>query len=115
MARDLSRDNDYLIERVMTIRRESDGEEVPATGLVGGIGYIALDDGEDAAHASLQVNLTERSGVPGTYFGVLQGSDIDIQIDALPLTDGQLVWECVQFGTDYRAYFKVKVRVDRKT
>lgn len=108
--RELSGDNDYLIQREITTFRTTDGEKIAATGLAGGVGFLAADEGGVAIDASLSVSLTERSGKPGTYYGVIQGDDILAQLADY---DGEDVWECVQFGSDYQEYVRVPVRLIR--
>jgi hypothetical protein len=103
--------NDYIIERALTQRDTATGEDEPAVGLAGVVGFISATKGGAPIDASLQVTLTERSGVPGQYFGPLEGSVLTTHLTAG--YDEQTVWECVQSGTDYKEYVAIRVRSTR--
>ncbi len=103
--------NDFLIERPLYRRALATGEDTPAVGLLGVVGFLSATKGGAPIHADLQVALQERSGVPGQYFGQLEGSVLTTH---LPTSyDEDTIWECVQSGTDYKEYVALRVRMAR--
>ncbi len=103
--------NDYLLERALYQRALPTGQDTPAVGLLGVVGFLSATKGGAPIHADLQVALQERSGVPGQYFGQLEGSVLTTHLTAS--YDEDTIWECVQSGTDYKEYVAIRVRLAR--
>jgi hypothetical protein len=91
-------DNDYEFEVAITRKNTSTGATEPAAGLTGLSFRFSATDGGTAIHASLQVNATERSGTPGTYFAVCQGDDLRAQLAASYI--GKVIYEVFGDGTN---------------
>lgn len=64
-------DNPYEYEVDLTMRRGTDGEVVPATGLLSVEMFVAAVPGGLPIHNDLVVLMSERSAVPGRYYGEL--------------------------------------------
>lgn len=93
-------DNDFLIEVTLTKPNTDTGATEAATGLTG-TAFISLTRGGSAVDASLSGSLAERASLPGTYFLTLQGEDITTHLAAHA---DETVYECVQFGNDFKEY-----------
>src|SRR4051812_39871292 len=75
-------DNPYEYEVDLTMRRGTDGEVVPATGLLSVEMFVADPDvvGRPPIHNDLVVLMAERSAVPGRYHGTLPTSAINAHL-----------------------------------
>ena len=103
--------NDYLIEHDAERPATTTGEGEAAAGLSGISGWISATDGGAAIHATLSVSLTERSGTPGRYFGILDGADIATRLSAYA---GQFCYEVVDDGGNIESSFPIKVLPTRQ-
>lgn len=69
-------DNDWEFEYAVTRKNAGTGLPEAAAGLVGITGRFSASDGGAAIDALLSAAATERSGVPGTYYGVIEGDNL---------------------------------------
>jgi hypothetical protein len=110
MARTIYFNNDDEFEFYVTRRNSSTGDVEPATSIAGMTCRISASKTGTAIHANLSVSAAERSGAPGYYYGVMQGSDIATQ---LATYDGKTVYRQLINGSDIVAYTPVVVRSNR--
>lgn len=73
-------DNRYEYDFQVTKKDANTGKMIPAVGLTDLHGFISLAPDGASIHADLDVLLTERSGKPGNYYGVLPVSTINSRI-----------------------------------
>jgi hypothetical protein len=64
-------DQPYEYEVDLQKRRGTDGELIPATGLLDVYMTVAAVKGGAAINAALTILMLERSGVPGRYYGTI--------------------------------------------
>lgn len=102
-------DNDFLVEVTLTRPNASTGEDEAADGLTG-TAFISATRGGAAIHAAMSGSLAERAGTPGTYHLTFDGADITTHLAAYA---GDTVYECVQFGSDFKEYRPRLVRAVR--
>ncbi len=82
-------DNDLEVEIALSRKAATTGALEAAAGVTGLSAYLAATPQGAAIHANVTVNLTERSGAPGRYFGLLQGTDLTTQLSSYL---NQTVW-----------------------
>lgn len=109
-ASDIYADNPYELEFTVQNRLASTGALVAATGILDLHGFIASDPAGSTIHADLELNLTERSGKPGTYAATIPASLINLRL--FPTYDGQTLY-VVAKNANIHAYAKVKARSKR--
>lgn len=73
-------DQPYEYEIDLTKKRGTDGEVIPASGLLDVVMTVAASSGGAPIHADLTVPMAERSAVPGRYFGVEPTSAINARL-----------------------------------
>lgn len=64
-------DQPYEYEVSFTKRRGSDGAEIPASGLLDVVMFVAAVKGGATIHGDLVIAMAERVAEPGTYFGTI--------------------------------------------
>lgn len=105
----LYKDNDFEVVEQLMRRNTDTGRSEPATGLLGGIAFIANTREGPALDASLQVNLTERAETPGEYYGVIAGSDISTVLSG---AESGSYFLCVRFA-GYEQWYALRLRESR--
>ena len=92
-AEPIYRDNSYLLEFAIQHRDPATGKPVATTGLVDLVGLVAATQEGTAINPALSLTLAERSGKPGTYYGVIGKAAVNAHLfDGATNYDGQTVW-----------------------
>lgn len=73
-------DQPYEYEVDLTKRRGTDGNVIPASGLVDVVMKVAAVSGGPVIHPDLQIPMVERAAVPGRYFGILGTAAINARL-----------------------------------
>lgn len=107
------KDNPYDLDCTVTKRDANTGKFVAATGIVDLHGWIAATPEGAAINPALDLVLTERGGVPGTYHGIITAAVINAQLFGSPSFDGKTVY-LVYHNADVDVVIATKVRAVRK-
>ena len=104
--------NDDEPEYYITRRNTATGEVEPATGLGSVVCYLSAlpMPNHTAIHANLSITLAERSGNPGYYYGVMQGSDLATHLATYA---NKAVYRILDIGSDVEGQERVTVLAKR--
>ena len=90
-------DNDWEFEFPVTRKNTASGKKEAAASLSGLKGWIAASKGGAAINATLEKTLAERSSTAGTYFAIVDGTDIRTHLASYV---GRAVYEVFGDGTN---------------